>query len=157
MHKNHLFESFLLENKKKREKILEEEKDYEIVKQYANKKPFIEEDWEKFIQNQEYWNRKKRIKAKIEEIIRNNEENTFTPKIDKNSKLMIESMKKRILYIEDIHTRLYNNFDDLEEKRRMKICNSMPSFKPLLNKSFKKATFQKKKFIIEIQAHLIKN
>ena len=54
-------------------------------------------------------------------------------------------MKKRILYIEDIHTRLYNNFDDLEEKRRMKICNSMPSFKPLLNKSFKKATFQKKK------------
>lgn len=38
-----------------------------------------------FIRNQEYWNRKKRIKAKIEEIIRYNEENTFTPKIDKNS------------------------------------------------------------------------
>lgn len=48
LHKHHLFESLLEENKKKRQKILEEEKDYEIVLQYSNKKPFNEEDWEKF-------------------------------------------------------------------------------------------------------------
>ena len=62
---------------------------------------------------------------------------------------MIKDMKEKISYINDIHIRLYNDFNDLQERKKLNICNSMPSFKPILNKSFKKNKFNNKKKIIK--------
>ena len=150
LHSKNLFEIMLYENKKQLLKAKEEEKEYEIVKQYSNKKQFNKDDWEDFIRNQEMWNKEKQFKAKAAELFRNNIEQKvhYIPEIDKNSQLMIDDMRKKTIYIDDIHTRLYNDFDDLQERRKMKICNSMPSFKPLLNKDFNKNKFKvNKKYI----------
>lgn len=149
LHRRHLNEYLLNENKKKLKKIEEEKKEYEIVKYYRNKnkKSFNENDWDKFIKSQEYWIKEKQYKAKAAELLRDNFENNYNykPKIDKNSKLMIKDLKEKKSYINDIYIRLYNDFDDLQEKKKLNLCNSMPSFKPLLNKSFKKNKFNNKK------------
>ena len=144
LHNKNLFELVLYENKKQLLKEKEEEKEYEIVKQYSNKKPFNKDEWEDFIKNQEMWNKEKQFKTKAAELFRNNIEQKvhYIPEIDKNSQSIIEDMRKKTIYIDDIHTRLYNDFDDLQERRKMRICNSMPSFKPLLNKDFNKNKFK---------------
>ena len=153
LHRRHLSEYMLNENKKKLKKIEEEKKEYEIVKYYRNKnkKTFNENDWNKFIKSQEYWIKEKQYKAKAAELLRNNYEYNFNyvPKIDKNSKLMIKDRKEKKSYINDIHIRLYNDFNDLQERKKLNICNSMPSFKPILNKSFNKNKFNNKKKIIK--------
>ena len=52
LHNNHLMKIKLHEKKIELKKIEEENKDYEIVKQYANKKKFNEKDWENFLNKQ---------------------------------------------------------------------------------------------------------
>ena len=149
IHSRHLFECILNENRLKLKKLEEEDKEYEIVKQYKNRKVFNKNDWENFIKSQEYWKKEKQYKIKAAELFKENieQKTNYIPEIDKNSKLMIENMKKKEINKEEdnIYIRLYNDFDDLQEKRKMRICNSMPSFKPLLNKSFKKSIFSAKK------------
>ena len=151
LHNMHLFECILNENKVKLKKLQEEDKEYEIVKQYKNKKTFNENDWENFIKSQEYWKKEKQYKIKAAELFKENLEQkmNYIPEINKNSKLMIENMKKKETSKnkdkDNIYIKLYNDFDDLQERKIMRICNSMPSFKPLLNKSFKKSKFNVKK------------
>ena len=69
------------------------------------------------------------------------------PKIDNNSKRIISNMRKKGDNYDDIFNKLYNDFTHMQERKKMKICNSMPSFKPLLNKGFKKSVFQNNKII----------
>ena len=149
LHRKHLSEYNFNENKKKLKKIEEEKKEYEIIKYYRNKnkKSFNENDWDKFIKSQEYWIKEKQYKAKAAELLRNNFEYNcnYIPKIDKNSKLIIKDMKEKKSYINDIYNRLYNDFNDLQERKKLNICNSMPSFKPILNKGFNKNKFNNKK------------
>ena len=154
LHNMHLFECILNENRVKLKKLQEEDKEYEIVKQYKNKKTFNENDWENFIKSQESWKKEKQYKIKAAELFKENFEQkmNYIPEINKNSKLMIENMKKKKISKnkdkDNIYIKLYNDFDDLQERKIMRICNSMPSFKPLLNKSFKKSKFNiKKKYI----------
>ena len=151
LYKCHLFESKINEYKKRNKKIEEENKEYEIVKQYNinNKKKFNKDDWEQFIRNQEFWNKEKIYKRKAAELIRNNIEqrNNYIPEINKNSKLMIKTKRRKLSKDknDNIYIKLYNDFGELQERKKMRICNSMPSFKPLLNKSVKKNVFSPKK------------
>ena len=120
----------LNEKKIKLEKIEEKNKDYEIVKQYANKKKFNERDWKNFLNkqyNDEYIKRlaEKSREQKIDNIL----------SIDYNSRQIILNKRKKELFIDDIHTRLFNDFNNLQERRMLRMSNSMPSFKPLLNKN----------------------
>jgi len=128
----------LHEKKIELEKIEEENKDYEIVKQYANKKKFNERDWKNFLNkqyNDEYMKRlaEKSREQKIDNI----------PSIDNNRQIIYK--RKNELFIDDIHTRLYNDFNNLQERRMLRMSFSMPSFKPLLNKKLNKNIFQPKK------------
>ena len=148
LHNKHLVEIKLHEKKIENKKIEEEKKDYEIVKYYASKrKTFNEKDWEIFIKNQEYWNREKQYKKKAAQIFRDNMERKihYRPEIDLKSKKMVEDRRKNELFNDDIHTRLYNDFNNLQERKRLRMNNSMPSFKPLINKTFNKNIFQTKK------------
>ena len=140
LHNKHLTKIRLHEKKIELEKIEEENKDYEIVQQYANKKKFNERDWENFLNkqyNDEYMKRlaEKSREQKIDNI----------PSIDYNSRQIILNKRKKELFVDDIHTRLYNDFNNLQERRMLRMSNSMPSFKPLLNKNLNKNIFQPKK------------
>jgi len=138
LHNKHLTKIKLHEKKIELEKIEEENKDYEIVKQYANKKKFNERDWKNFLNkqyNDEYMKRlaEKSREQKIDNI----------PSIDNNRQIIYK--RKNELFIDDIHTRLYNDFNNLQERRMLRMSFSMPSFKPLLNKKLNKNIFQPKK------------
>jgi hypothetical protein len=146
LHRQHLLEINMNENKKEKKKKEEEEKEYEIVKFYNNnKKTFNEKDWEAFLKKQECKRQYRKVKAKAEEIIRNiiSVINTV-PEISLNSQKIIRNMRKKNT-IKDVYSRLFDEFDSLQEKKRERIYNSMPSFKPLVNKNFNRHLFQNKK------------
>ena len=68
------------------------------------------------------------------------------PKIDLNSKRIINNMRKTINYQEDIYDKLYNDFNNMQERNKFKMYCSMPSFKPVLNRGIKKNLFKNNKF-----------
>ena len=145
LHSKHIFESILNEKKVLNKKLKEENKEREIIKQYSNKKSFNENDWEDFLNNQEYWFREKKYKIKAAELFRNDiEEKNFIPEIDIKSKKIMESIRKNNFNIDDAHTRLYKEFYNLQERKKIRVCNSMPTFTPLINKDLNKSIFQKK-------------
>lgn len=131
---------------KKKEKDKEE---YLIIKKYKNRKPFKEYEWDNFVENQEYWYKQKLLKKKVQEIIRENIELKINhkPKINENSKKIMTKKRKRKDLGENIFIKLYNDFNNIQEKKQLKISNSMPSFKPLLNKGIKKNIFKPNKNI----------
>ena len=147
LHNKHLSEYKLYQKKIELKKIEEENKSYEIVMEYnkKNKKLFDENEWDNFINNQEYWQREKIFKIKAAELIRDSiqKENSI-PKINSKSKSIISNMRKKKLFLDDIYTRLFKEFEDLQERKKMRICNSMPNFKPLLNKKIRKLNVQTK-------------
>ena len=145
LYREHLLEIEINENRKKKE---EEEKEKEIIKIYkkANKKKtFNKNNWEKFLKNQEDKLKTKKYKAKVEEILKDFFAMVNSvPSISLNSQKIIKNKRKNHK-IKDVHIRLFDEFDTLQEKKRLRMCNSMPSFKPLLNKSPSKNLFQTKK------------
>ena len=147
LHNKHLSEYKLYQKKIELKKIEEENKSYVIVMEYnkKNKKLFDENEWDNFINNQEYWQREKIFKIKAAELIRDSiqKENSI-PKINSKSKSIISNMRKKKLFLDDIYTRLFKEFEDLQERKKMRICNSMPNFKPLLNKKIRKLNVQTK-------------
>ena len=140
LHNNHLMKIKLHEKKIELKKIEEENKDYEIVKQYANKKKFNEKDWENFLNKQYNAEYMKKMAEKLRE-----QKVDYIPSIDYKSRQIILNKRKKELFIDDIHTRLYNDFNNMEERRMLRMSNSMPSFKPLLNKNLNKNVFNPKK------------
>ena len=147
LHNKHLIESILNENRNELKKLQEEDKEYEIVREYANRKTFDEDDWEDFINSQEIWMKEKQYKIKAAEVFRNtfDQKEYYIPKIDKNSKKIVSNLRKKILYLDDIHTRLYKDFDILQERKKIRMSKSMPSFKPFLNKKVKISNPENKK------------
>ena len=151
LHNHHLFQTILNEKKIVWDKKNEEQIEYNKIKHYKNKnkKSFNENDWDDFIKSQEFWNKEKQYKVKAAEIFRDNIELVNSiPEINIKSKKIIRNLRKNDVK-NDVYTRLFNDFDNLQERKKMRMCNSMPSFKPLLNKSFKKSIrpklFQTKK------------
>ena len=140
LHNKHLMKIKLHEKEIELKKIEEENKDYEIVKQYANKKKFNEKDWENFLNKQYNEIYMKKFAEKLRD-----QKFDYIPTIDYKSKQIILNKRKKELFIDDIHTRLYNDFNNKEERRLLRMCNSMPSFKPLLNKNLNKNIFNPKK------------
>ena len=122
-------------------------KEKEEQKQFQNKKKFNEIDWEQFIMDQERKKKEKLYKLKMCRKLRDHlqQKYYFIPEIDSNSNRIITDLRKNRLFIDDIHTRLYKDFDLLQERKKMRISNSMPSFKPRLNKSFNKNIFNNNK------------
>ena len=138
LHNKHIFETLIHENYIKLKQVEEENKECQIVYQHTNKKTFDEDNWEDFLNSQECWQREKQFKQKAAELLRYTiEKDNSIPKINKKSELIINNIRKKLLNIDDIHTRLYKDFDNLQERKKLRMCNTMPSFKPLINKCIK--------------------
>ena len=139
----------LIEKEINMKKIEKEKEENLIIEKYKNKKPYKEYEWNNFVESQEYWYKQKLMKKKAQEIIRESIELkiNYKPKINERSKkIMLEKRKRKDLG-ENIFNKLYNDFNNIQEKKKLKLSNSMPSFKPLLNKGIKKNVFKSNKNI----------
>ena len=149
IHNLHQLHVILNENRNKVKKVEMENEECLKIEKYRNKrgtkKIFNQNDWNNFIQNQEHWYKQKFLKKKAIELMRENIEKKIKhkPKINYNSKKIINNIRKNKENDEDnIYDKLYNDYNYMQERKKLKISNSMPSFKPLLNKGIKKNMFK---------------
>lgn len=145
----HQLYNILNEAKKRMKNIEKEKEEVLLIQKYRNEKPFNQNEWNDFVQNQEYWYKQKQLKQKAIELMKGSVELKIShkPKIDNNSKKIVNNNRKRNNYEDDIYNKLYNDFNDIQEKKQLKISNSMPSFKPILNKGIKKSVFKPNKIM----------
>ena len=106
-HLHHMHQSYCI--------LYQKRKNYLIKKK--EKKNFDVNNWNNFIKSQEIWNKKKLMKKKAFEIIKENEELKIShqPKIDTNSKRIISNLMKGNYIEDDIYNKLYNDFSNLQE------------------------------------------
>ena len=142
------FHNTINEKKNQIQKFEKENKEYSELKKNKSQKKFNEKDWNNFIENQKSWQKQKSLKNKAVELMRESIEINLRhkPKIDLNSKRIINNMRKTINYQEDIYDKLYNDFNNMQERNKFKMYCSMPSFKPVLNRGIKKNLFKNNKF-----------
>ena len=142
------FHNTINEKKNQIQKIEKENKEYSELKKNKSQKKFNEKEWNNFIENQKSWQKQKSLKNKAVELMRESIEINLRhkPKIDINSKRIINNMRKTINYQEDIYDKLYNDFNNMQERNKFKMYCSMPSFKPVLNRGIKKNLFKNNKF-----------
>ena len=142
------FHNTINEKKNQIQKFEKENKEYSELKKNKSQKKFNEKEWNNFIENQKSWQKQKSLKNKAVELMRESIEINLRhkPKIDLNSKRIINNMRKTINYQEDIYDKLYNDFNNMQERNKFKMYCSMPSFKPVLNRGIKKNLFKNNKF-----------
>ena len=141
IHSQHLA-NIIINNEKKKLKIIEDEQKEILLNK--NDKKYNPEDWENFIQKQLKWKNDVIYKRKVAESLRennNNETYDFKPKINNNSKKIIERKKEKNKI--DIFTKLYNDKEEHDERQKIREVLSLPSFQPKINKYKPK---EKKKF-----------
>ena len=142
------FHNTINEKKNQIQKFEKENKEYSELKKNKSQKKFNEKEWNNFIENQKSWQKQKSLKNKAVELMRESIEINLRhkPKIDLNSKRIINNMRKTRNYQEDIYDKLYNDFNNMQERNKFKMYCSMPSFKPVLNRGIKKNLFKNNKF-----------
>ena len=144
-HLHHMHQSYSLLNEKNN---MQKKENQEIMekRKFQSKKNFNINDWNNFLESQYIWNQEKLMKKKAGKIMKENSELKMShqPKIDLNSKRIISNMRKGVYFEDDIYNKLYNDFNNLQERKQLKMSNSMPSFKPFINKGIKKNTFKSK-------------
>ena len=132
IHSQHLA-NIIINNEKKKLKIIEDEQKEILLNK--NDKKYNPEDWENFIQKQLKWKNNVIYKRKVAESLRennNNETYDFKPKINNNSKKIIERKKEKNKI--DIFTKLYNDKEEHDERQKIREVLSLPSFQPKINK-----------------------
>ena len=120
-------------------------KDLQYNNHRNNSRPISKDEFDKWLQMNQTWDKLRQakinylkndidsLKQKEEELER--EEETFHPKINKNSSLILLQKNKNYLN-QDVSERLYKTHfkykNDIERKRN----SSLPSFKPYINKHY---------------------
>ena len=120
-------------------------KDLQYNNHRNNSRPISKDEFDKWLQMNQTWDKLRQakinylkndidsLKQKEEELER--EEETFHPKINKNSSLILLQKNKNYLN-QDVGERLYKTYfkykNDIERKRN----SSLPSFKPYINKHY---------------------
>jgi hypothetical protein len=120
----------------------EEKKEIEAIKNYKIKLTNLRKiNWVKYVKPKNNQNAEKTRDLSDEKM---NTEIRDRPEIDKNSIIIFEKMnRKNNNYFDennDIYNRLYNYQEKYHNKLEMKRIESMPTFRPLLNKSKSKRT-----------------
>ena len=151
IHRYNLTKIELIEEKKKLKKMEEEQKEIDEVEKYRkmHKKIYNQRNWKNFIDFEYFWLNRKLIKF---EELRDKVNNGIThqPQIDPNSRKIYEKINKHNygdyyynINNNDIFNKLYNEQKKYDNKLKMKREESMPSFKPLINKPIKSIKSQK--------------
>ena len=109
----------------------------EIKKYKKNYKKFDKNDWDKFVKRQNKWNKKVQYQLKAAILTRDHEENEifYKPKINSRSKSIIEEIEEENKdYIDEVYYRLYNDFEERQERQKFRNQISLPSFRPKIIK-----------------------
>ena len=136
IHSMKLFNNIIAKEKNK----LKEYQDdmIELKKNKFRNKKFDQNNWNNFIKRQKKWNKKLQYKKKIAMIVQECEEQKFyfKPYINERSKSIIQEIEdENNDCIDDIFSRLYNDFEEHEERQKFRNQQSLPSFRPKIIKS----------------------
>ena len=136
IHSMKLFNNIIAKEKNK----LKEYQDdmIELKKKKFRNKKFNQNNWNNFIKRQKKWNKKLQYKKKIAMIVQECEEQKFyfKPYINERSKSIIQEIEdENNDCIDDIFSRLYNDFEEHEERQKFRNQQSLPSFRPKIIKS----------------------
>ena len=135
IHSMKLFNNIIAKEKNK----LKEYQDdmIELKKNKFRNKKFDQNNWNNFIKRQKKWNKKLQYKKKIAMIVQECEEQKFyfKPNINERSKSIIQEIEdENNDCIDDIFSRLYNDFEEHEERQKFRNQQSLPSFRPKIIK-----------------------
>jgi len=135
IHNMKLFNNIIAKEKNK----LKEYQDdmIELKKNKFRNKKFDQNNWNNFIKRQKKWNKKLQYKKKIAMIVQECEEQKFyfKPYINERSKSIIQEIEdENNDCIDDIFSRLYNDFEEHEERQKFRNQQSLPSFRPKIIK-----------------------
>lgn len=142
IHNMKLFQNIVNEQKNKIKKY--ENEMAEIRKCKLNSKKFDQTDWNKFIKRQKKWNKKVQYKIKAAILIRDNieEENYYKPKINARSRSIIQGIEEENKNcIDEVYSRLYNDFNEHRERQKFRNQQSLPSFRPKIIKCSSQKVF----------------
>ena len=123
---------------KEKNKIKEYQDDMiELKKNKFRNKKFDQNNWNNFIKRQKKWNKKLQYKKKIAMIVQECEEQKFyfKPYINERSKSIIQEIEdENNDCIDDVFSRLFNDFEEHEERQKFRNQQSLPSFRPKIIK-----------------------
>ena len=136
IHSMKLFNNIIAKEKNK----LKEYQDdmIELKKNKFRNKKFDQNNWNNFIKRQKKWNKKLQYKKKIAMIVQECEEQKFyfKPYINERSKSIIQEIEdENNDCIDDVFSRLFNDFEEHEERQKFRNQQSLPSFRPKIIKS----------------------
>ena len=124
---------------KEKNKIKEYQDDMiELKKNKFRNKKFDQNNWNNFIKRQKKWNKKLQYKKKMAMIVQECEEQKFyfKPYINERSKSIIQEIEdENNDCIDDVFSRLFNDFEEHEERQKFRNQQSLPSFRPKIIKS----------------------
>ena len=134
IHSQHLTQIILNEELNRME--TEKKEDDEIKINVNNNRKYEKKEWDEFVEKCFEWKKKVIYERRAAEIFRYKQDRkvNYKPTINENSKkLMKKIMNKNNHSVDDVFTRLYNDYD--EHKERQKILNEKyePTFNPMIN------------------------
>ena len=136
IHSRHLTQIILHDELKRMEKQKQEEEELKMIESYRRKnKKYDKEKWDSFVDGCNKWNEEVKYKRKAAEIYRNNMEKkiNYKPKINLRSKKIMKKLQKGNNSVDDVFTRLYNDYEEHKERQKVLDEDNMPSFSPKIN------------------------
>ena len=136
IHSLKISQRILNEENKKIKKIEEENKQLYLLK--SNSKKFNQEDWDEFIERQYQWKNDVEFKKKAANVFRDNANKKyyFKPKINVRSKSIIDDIQNgNESFVDEVFIRLFNDFEEHNERQNLRNEQSLPSFKPKISKN----------------------
>ena len=130
-------------NKIKKEEQEEKEMSQKIYKKYNPR------EWNEFVERCFEWKKDVLYKRKAEEIMKTNSNNRnyYKPRINENSKkIMRKLINKSNTSVDDVFTRLYNDYEEHKERQQDLENKNKPSFNPIVNNSKFSKNLYKKQF-----------
>lgn len=156
IHSKHLTQTILYDLQNKMEKEDEENKEIEYMKKYKNPKTYNEKDWNNFVNKQFQWKEEINFKRKAEEILKDDIYKKYNnrPYMNSKSRNIINKRIKKNASMDNVYMRLYNDYEEREERQEILNKKYMPSFRPLKrNINYKK--FINKKLIHKNNSEII--
>ena len=131
-------------------KLKQREKEEKEMSEKINTRNYSPREWNEFVERCFKWKKELLYKRKAEEIKNNMQDIkiNYKPRINENSKkIMRKIMNKGNTSVDDVFTRLYNDYEEHKERQQDLENKNKPSFNPIVNNSkFNKNLYQKKPY-----------
>ena len=131
-------------------KLKQREKEEKEMSEKINTRNYSPREWNEFVERCFKWKKELLCKRKADEIENNMQDIkiNYKPRINENSKkIMRKIMNKGNTSVDDVFTRLYNDYEEHKERQQDLENKNKPSFNPIVNNSkFNKNLYQKKPY-----------